>query len=103
VESQTFPESAEITAETVVFGRGEWESNPPGTPLRRPPTVLKTAAVTGPHTPPCLERSEGTHLLMQHLLQLAGYTTHALLHVLAALQGISMPYGQHLLQSHLAN
>ena len=34
-----------------VYGSG-WESNPPGPPLRHPPTVLKTAEPTGTQPPP---------------------------------------------------
>ncbi len=34
-------------SQNYLNGRDVWESNPPGTPMRRPPTVLKTATSTG--------------------------------------------------------
>ncbi len=56
----------------LLFGRGVWESNPPGPPLRRPPTVLKTATVTGLHTPPGPAREDGRIPLMQNMIWLVG-------------------------------
>ena len=81
-------------------GRGVWESNPPGTPLRRPPTVLKTATVTGPQTPPGEDRREDHQSMMQKLLHPTTHVFHTLLHSMGGNQcvcpmrplPISMPY-----------
>src|SRR2546425_12498973 len=37
---------------TTSYGRGVWESNPPGTAPSDPPAVLKTVRPTGAPTPP---------------------------------------------------
>src|SRR2546422_9972198 len=37
---------------TTSYGRGVWESNPPGTAPSDPPAVLKTVRPTGTSTPP---------------------------------------------------
>jgi hypothetical protein len=81
-------------------GRGVWESNPPGTPLRRPPTVLKTATVTGPQTPPSEDRREDHQSMMQKVLLPATHVFQTLLHHMGGNQcvcpmrplPISMPY-----------